>query len=221
MAPKTGEAKQIFMRGVAKDVCWMNEETIGKALVSVEEIIYSHAVGTDSDNSAIRQWSGLQEHRKRLAELRATLKQEAARDIRISLRRMRMVKGEQLNRLLAGYFDREKQTLEMQLPDGSSSDRHAWAVAAGEHGREVYRDDDNNVDVQQQRLIRLQHLAQREIDAGWQPPVVKFHDFLNALASAKMCKQPGSDGVVVEMVRALSWSTLLARGGVDSDYKEI
>ena len=38
---------------------------------------------------------------------------------------------------------------------------------------------------------------------------MKFHDFLNALASAKMGKQPGSDGVVVEMVRALSWSTLL------------
>ena len=85
--------------------------------MSVEEIIYSHAVGINSDNSAIRQWSGLQEHRKRLAELRATLRQEAARDIRISLRRdirreltakMRMVKGEQLNRLLAGYFDREE-----------------------------------------------------------------------------------------------------------------
>ena len=51
---------------------------------------------------------------------------------------MWMVKGEQLNRLLAGYFDRGKQTLEMQLPDGPSSDRHAWAAAAGEHGREVY-----------------------------------------------------------------------------------
>ena len=47
--PKTDEAKQIFMRGVAKDLCWM------KALVSVEEIIYSHAVGIDSDNCAIRQ----------------------------------------------------------------------------------------------------------------------------------------------------------------------
>ena len=218
-APKTDEAKQIFMRGVAKDLCWMNEEAWRKALVFVEEIIYSHAVGTDSDNSAIRQWSGLQEHRKRLAELRATLRQEGARDIRISLRRdirrvelnakIRMVKEEQLNRLLAACFDREKQTPEMQLPDGPSSDRHAWAAAAGEHGREVYRDDDNNVDIQQQRLVRLQHLAQREIEAGWQPPVVKFHDFLNALASAKMGKQPGSDGVVVEMVRALSWSTLL------------
>ena len=120
-----------------------------------------------------------------------------------------MVKGEQLNRLLAGYFDREKQTLEMQLLDGPSSAGHAWAAAAGEHGREVYRHDDNNVDIQQQRLVRLQHLAQREIDAGWQPLVVKFHDFLNALARANMCKQPGSDGVVVEMVRALSWSTLL------------
>ena len=97
-----------------------------------------------------------------------------------------MVKGEQLNRLLAGYFDRGKQTLEMQLPDGPSSDRHAWAAAAGEHGREVYRDDNNNVDIQLQRLVRLQHLAQREIEAGWQPPAVKFHDFLNALASAKI-----------------------------------
>ena len=54
----------------------------------------------------------------------------------------------------------------------------------GEHGREVHRDDDNNVDVQMQRLVRLQHLAQREIEAGWQPPAVKFHDFLNALACA-------------------------------------
>ena len=113
-----------------------------------------------------------------------------------------MVKGEQLNRLLAGYFDRGKQTLEKQLPDGPFADRH-------EHGREVFRDDNNNVDVQMQRLVRLQHLAQRETEAGWQPPAVKFHDFLNALASAKMGKQPGSDGVVVEMVRALSWSTLL------------
>ena len=59
-----------------------------------------------------------------------------------------MVKGEQLNRLLVGYFDRGKQTLEMQLPDGPSSYRHAWAAAAGEHGREVYRDDHNNVDFQ-------------------------------------------------------------------------
>ena len=73
----------------------------------------------------------------------------------------------------------------MQLPDGPSSDRHAWAAAAGEHGREVYRDDNNNVDIQLQRLVCLQHLAQREIEAGWQPPPVKFHDFLNALASAK------------------------------------
>ena len=76
-------------------------------------------------------------------------------------------------------------------------------------GREVYRDDNNNVDVQMQRLVRLQHLAEREIEAGWQPPAVKFHDFLNALSSAKMGKQPGSDGVVVEMVRAFSWSSLL------------
>ena len=117
------------MRGVAKDLCRMDEEGKGKPLVSVEEIIYSHAIGIDSDNCAIRQWSGLQEHRKRLADLRNTLRQEAARDIRISLRReirrdlnvqSRMDKGEQLNRLVAGYFDRGKQMLEMQLPDGPS-----------------------------------------------------------------------------------------------------
>ena len=43
----------------------------------------------------------------------------------------------------------------MQLPDGP-----------GEHGREVYRDDNNNVDMQLQRLVPLQHLARREIEAG-------------------------------------------------------
>ena len=144
--PKTGGAKRIVVVGVTKDLWWMGGGGRGKALVSVEEIIQSHAVGIDSDNTAIRQWSGLQEHRKRLADLRTT---------------------------------------------------------------QVYRDDNNNVDYQLQRLVRLQHLAQREIEAGWQPQAVKFHDFLKALASAKMGKQLGSDGVVVEMVRALSWSTLL------------
>ena len=98
--------------------------------------------------------------------------------------KLRLDKGEQLNRLVAGHFDRGKQTLEMQLPDGPSSDRHAWAAAAGDHGREVYRDDNNNVEVQVRRLVDLRRLAQREIEAGWQPPAVKFHDFLNALASA-------------------------------------
>ena len=87
----------------------------------------------------------------------------------------------------------------------SFSDRHAWAAAAGEHGREVYRDDNHNVDVQVQRLIRLQHLAQPKIEEGWQSPVVKFHKFLNTMASAKMDKQLGSDCVVVELVRTLSW----------------
>ena len=185
--PKIDEAKRTFMKGVAKDLCWMDEEAKGKALVPVEEIMYSHVVGIDSDNCAIRQWCGLQEHRKRLADLRNTLRQEAARDIRISLRReirrelnakLRVDKGEQLNRLVAGYFDRGKQTLEMQLPDGPASDRHAWAAAAGDHGREVYRDDNNNVEVHMQRLVDLQQLAHREIEAGWQPPAVKFHDFL-------------------------------------------
>ena len=63
-APKTDEAKQIFMRGVAKDLCWMNEEARCEALVSVEETICSHAVGINSDNSAItsvERTSGAQE----------------------------------------------------------------------------------------------------------------------------------------------------------------
>ena len=62
-------------------------------------------------------------------QISGPLRQEAARDIRISLRRdirrelnakLRLVKEEQLNILLAGYFDRGKQTLEMQLQDGPS-----------------------------------------------------------------------------------------------------
>ena len=72
---------------------------------------------------------------------------------------------------------------------------------------EKYCDAENDETAQRERLIRLQQLAQREIEACWQPLVVKFHDFLNALASAKNCKQLGSDGVVAEMVRALSWTT--------------
>ena len=49
---------------------------------------------------------------------------------------------------------------------------------------------------------------QRELARGSQPPAVKLHDFLNAMASAKACKQPGVDGVVVDVVRSLSWPTL-------------
>ena len=37
----------------------------------------------------------------------------------------------------------------------------------------------------------------------------KFHDISTAMTSAETCKRPGVDGVVVEMVRALSLSTLL------------
>ena len=72
---------------------------------------------------------------------------------------------------------------------------------------EKYCDAENDETAQRERLIRLQQLAQREIEACWQLLVVKFHDFLNALAIAKNCKQLGSDGVVAEMVRALSWTT--------------
>ena len=212
------EAKLNFMKGVANDLCWMDNKARGKALLLVEEIIYSHAVGVDSDNMAIRQWNNLQDHRKRLDDLRNMLLQETAREVRKEIRRdirkevaakVRMLKGEQLDRLVSGYFDRGKQSFEMQLEDGPSTNRHAWAAAAYEYGREKYRDDENDEVAQKERLIRLQQLAQREIEAGWQAPVVKFHDFLHALARAKNGKQPGSDGVVAEMVRALSWTTLL------------
>ena len=217
-APKNDVEKRRFMKGVADDLCWMQGKAKGKALTIVEELVYSHAVSIDSDNAALRQWGVLQDHRTRLAELRSILRQEVDREVRKSLRRdirreltakLRMVKGRQLDRMMSGYFDRGKETLEMQLPDGPSDDRHAWAAAAGVYGHEVYCDDDNDTDSQLQRLAHLQKLAQREMSRGWQPPLVKFHDFLNAMASAKAYKQPGGDGVVVEMVRALSWPTLL------------
>ena len=113
-----------------------------------------------------------------------------------------MVKGEQLNSLLAGYFERGKQTLEMQLPDGPSADRHAWAAAAGEHGREVHRDDDNDGDAQRQRLARLELLAQREMAQGWQPPVVNFHNFLNCVGWCKSLQAACANPVIsrVELI---------------------
>ena len=212
------EANSKFMKGVANDLCWTDNKARGKNLLTVEEIIYSHAVSVDSDNMAIRQWNNLQDHRKRLEDLRNSLRQEIAKDIRKEIRRdirkevaakVRKLKGDQLDRLISGYFDRGKQSFEMQLPDGPSTNRQDWAAAAHKYGCEKYCDKENDETAQRERLIRLQELALREIEAGWQPPVVKFHDFLNALASAKNCKQPGSDGVVTEMVRALSWTTLL------------
>ena len=51
-----------------------------------------------------------------------------------------MVKGSQLDRLLSENFERGKDTLEMQLPDGPSDDRHAWA-----------KDDENDYNTQLQR----------------------------------------------------------------------
>ena len=196
---RTEESKLSFMKGVTKDLCWMNDMARGKALLLVEEIIYSHAIEADSKNVAIRQWNNLQEHRKRLDDLRNMLRQETAREIRKEIRRdirkevaakVRTMKGKQLDKLISGYFDRGKQSFEMQLQDGPSTNKHEWATAAYDYGREKYRDDENDEVAQQERLIRLQLLAQREIEAGWQPPVVKFHDFLNALAGAKNCKQP-------------------------------
>ena len=69
----------------------------------------------------------MQNHRARLDELLSTLRRKAVREVRKDLRRdirleltakLRMVKGQQLDRLLAGYFERGKETLEMQVPDG-------------------------------------------------------------------------------------------------------
>ena len=77
------------------------------------------------------------------------------------------------------------------------------------HGLEVYRDGDNDTCTQLQRLARLQQSAQRESARCWHPLMGKFHDFLTAMTSAEACNQLGVDGVVVEMVRALSWPTLL------------
>ena len=95
------------MKGVTKDLCWMNDEARGKALLLVEQIIYSHAIGADSNNVAIRQWNNVQEHRKRLDDLRNMLRQETAREIWKEIRRdirkevaakVRMIKGEQLDK---------------------------------------------------------------------------------------------------------------------------
>ena len=83
---RTEEAKLIFMKGVSKDFIWMNDKARGKALLLVEEIIYSHSVEVDSDNTTIRQWSGLQKHRKRRQYLRNMLRQETAHEIRTEIR---------------------------------------------------------------------------------------------------------------------------------------
>ena len=112
---RTEESNLSFMKGVAKDLCLMNDRARGKALVLVEEIIYSHAIDADSNNVATRQWNNLQEHRKRLDDLRNMLRQEIAREIRKEIRRdirkevaakVRTMKGEQLDKLISGYFDR-------------------------------------------------------------------------------------------------------------------
>ena len=111
---KAFSQKQIFRRGVAKDLCSMNDEAPRARLWCQLRNHLLACIGIDSDNSTIRQWSRLQEHGEG--------RQEAARDIRNKLRRdirrefnakLRMV-----NRLLAGFFVRGKQTLEMQLQDG-------------------------------------------------------------------------------------------------------
>ena len=128
-----------FMKGVAKDLCWMDNEARGRVLLLVEEVIYSHSVEADSNYAAIRQWNNLQEHRERLEDLRKLLRQAATGEIRKEFRRdirrevaakVRLLKGEQLDKLISGYFDRGKQSFEMQLQNGPSTSRHDWATAA-------------------------------------------------------------------------------------------
>ena len=154
---RTEEAKLKFMKGVAKDLCWMDNEARGNALLMVEEVIFSHSVEDDSNNAAIRQWNNLQEHGERLEDLRKLLRQEAAGEIRKEIRRdirrkvaakARLLKGEQLDKLISGYFDRGKQSSEMQLQN--------WATAAYDYGREKYCDAENDETAQRERLIRLQ-----------------------------------------------------------------
>ena len=41
---RTEEARLKFMKGVANDLCWMDNEARGKAVLLVEEVFYSHAV---------------------------------------------------------------------------------------------------------------------------------------------------------------------------------
>ena len=147
-------------------------------------------------------------------KLRSTLRQETAREIRMNLRRdirreltakLRIVKGEQLNKLLVCNFERGNRHWKCSV---------LWIDMRGLL-RQVNMAVKSIVmttttfDAQRQRLALLQSLAQCEMAQGWQPLVVKFQDFLGALAGAKACKQPGSDDVVAEMVRALSWPTLL------------
>ena len=153
------------MKGVAKDLCWMDNEARGKALLMVEEVIFSHSVEAYSNNAAIRQWNNLQEHGERLEDLRKLLRQEAAGEIRKEIRRdirrkvaakARLLKGEQLDKLISGYFDRGKQSSEMQLQKGPSTSRHDWATAAYDYGREKYCDAENDETAQRERLIRLQ-----------------------------------------------------------------
>ena len=62
---RSEESRLNFMKGVANDLCWMNNKARGKALLLVAEIIYSHEVGVDSDNMAIRQWNNLQGSQKK------------------------------------------------------------------------------------------------------------------------------------------------------------
>ena len=74
------------MKEVADDLCWRQGVSKGRALTMVEELIYSRAVGIDSDNAGIRQWSEQPGHRAKLTELRLALRQKTG-EVRKELRR--------------------------------------------------------------------------------------------------------------------------------------
>ena len=120
-----------------------------------------------------------------------------------------MVKGEQLNRLLAGYLDRGETNVGNAISGWSPllTDTRGLLLRLIMAARFIVMITTMwifNCNVWFDFSIwHSGRLRQFGIHRLW-----KFHDFLNALASAKTGKQPGSDGVVVELVRALSWSTL-------------
>ena len=149
----------------AKDLCWMDNEARGKALSMVEEVIYSHSVEADSNNAAMRQWNNLQEHGARVEDLRKLLRQEAAGEIRKEIRRdirrevaakVRLLKGEQLDKLISGYFlivanNPSKCSYRMDFRRAGMTGPQLHMIMA-----EKYCDAENDETAQRERLIRLQ-----------------------------------------------------------------
>ena len=92
-------------------------------------------LGSTLTNRPYGSGVAFKKNRKRLAELRAALRQEVACEILINLRRdicrelrakLRMVKGEQLDRLLAGYFGRGCLGCFLNALAGAKACKTAW-----------------------------------------------------------------------------------------------